>query len=125
MQKSLVHKQALALYWICAHIGRKRFGRKWNKLISHKAEKLSGKPQFPVIKSISHRALILAPGHRPLEIHGLLESEDVIHTAKALGLMGADHKNDKVWQVSGVSTGGLSEPEDILYIWAIPALAPG
>jgi len=87
-------------------------------LISRRAGKLSGEITVPGDKSISHRALILASqAVGQSEITGLLESEDVIHTAKALELMGVEiHKTKDAWRIDGVGTGGLSEPDDILYM---------
>jgi len=87
-------------------------------LTSHRAKKLSGEITVPGDKSISHRALLLASqAIGKSEITGLLEGEDVIHTAEALEKMGVlIKKKGGVWEVSGVGTGGLSEPEDILYM---------
>lgn len=49
-------------------------------------------------------------------IHGLLEGEDVIHTAAAMRAMGAEIKCDDagVWYCYGVGIGGLKEPESVL-----------
>ncbi len=87
-------------------------------LTSHRAKKLSGEITVPGDKSISHRALLLASqAIGKSEIHGLLEGEDVINTAKALEKMGVlIKKKGRVWEVNGVGTGGLSEPEGILYM---------
>ena len=89
---------------------------------SHKTSGLKGTFPVPGDKSISHRALIF--GSQAIgtsEIHGLLESEDVVHTAQALELMGVTitheiKKGQKIWRINGVGTGGLSEPSDILYM---------
>jgi 3-phosphoshikimate 1-carboxyvinyltransferase len=77
---------------------------------------LAGTAKVPGDKSISHRALILASqvlGRT--SITGLLEGEDVLNTAKALGLLGVtiEHSKD-VWRIQGVGAGGLSEAADIL-----------
>ena len=87
-------------------------------LISYKCNKLSGEVEVPGDKSISHRALILSSqAIGKSEIKGLLESDDVIHTAEALKLMGVNIERTKSsWLVDGVGTGGLSEPTDILYM---------
>ena len=75
---------------------------------------LSGRMSVPGDKSISHRALMLAAlcvGKST--ITGLLESEDVIATAKAMAALGAyvERTQDGAWHVQGVGVGGLSEPE--------------
>src|SRR5438045_563461 len=66
---------------------------------------LSGTISVPGDKSISHRALMLgALAVGRTEIRGLLEGEDVLATAAALRLMGADiiREADGHWQVDGV-----------------------
>ena len=85
---------------------------------SHKIDSLKGKVVVPGDKSISHRALIFAAqAIGTSKIHGLLESEDVIHTAGALKLMGVSiSQKAGAWQINGVGTGGLTEPSDILYM---------
>ncbi len=67
-------------------------------------------------KSISHRALIFsALAHGKSKITNLLECEDVLKTAQALRLMGAEIKRlDTHWEVNGVGVAGLSEPSDVL-----------
>lgn len=87
------------------------------KLSSKQASALNGNPVIPGDKSISHRALMfggLAIGNTI--IHGLLEGEDVIHTAEALRNMGADieQSDDGTWQCHGVGIGGLREPDTVL-----------
>jgi 3-phosphoshikimate 1-carboxyvinyltransferase len=74
---------------------------------------LAGRLRVPGDKSISHRALIiggLTVGET--RIHGLLESEDVINTAKAVRALGA--KVARVgageWHVHGVGVGGFAAP---------------
>jgi len=85
-----------------------------NGLVSRKATALAGRVAVPGDKSISHRALMLgglAIGETM--ITGLLEGEDVLATAAALGSMGAKLERDEggVWRVHGVGVGGLAEPE--------------
>lgn len=87
------------------------------KLTSSKCSALNGQPVIPGDKSISHRSLMLggmAIGETV--IHGLLEGEDVIHTAAAMRAMGAEIKCDDagVWYCYGVGIGGLKEPESVL-----------
>ena len=60
-----------------------------HKVISEKTNGLVGTLKIPGDKSISHRALILGSVARgTTEINGLLESEDVLNTAKALQKLG-------------------------------------
>jgi 3-phosphoshikimate 1-carboxyvinyltransferase len=58
--------------------------------------------------------MALAVGHTRIE--GLLEGEDVLGTARAKGLHGADVTRDDagVWHVRGVGVGGFREPEDVI-----------
>ena len=84
---------------------------------SRNCTKLSGTFTVPGDKSISHRALILASQVLgETEITGLLEGEDVIHTAKALRLLGVSitQENAGHWRVQGVGVGGLAESQDVL-----------
>jgi 3-phosphoshikimate 1-carboxyvinyltransferase len=87
------------------------------KLTSSKSNALTGNPVIPGDKSISHRALMLggmAIGETV--IHGLLEGEDVIATAEAMRIMGADIHRDEngTWHCHGVGIGGLREPDSVL-----------
>jgi 3-phosphoshikimate 1-carboxyvinyltransferase len=78
---------------------------------------LSGSLRPPGDKSVSHRALMLgAVAVGETTVRGLLEGEDVLHTASALRLLGAEiaRTDDGVWHVHGVGVGGFSEPADIL-----------
>lgn len=48
---------------------------------------------------------------------GLLEGEDVLHTAQAMRQMGADIRKDEqtgTWHIRGVGIGGLMQPEGVL-----------
>jgi 3-phosphoshikimate 1-carboxyvinyltransferase len=85
-------------------------------LTSHKAGALQGTVSVPGDKSISHRALILgALAEGRTEIAGLLESEDILRTAKALQTLGADiQKQSGDWIVTGAGLGGLVEPDSAL-----------
>ncbi|HPD82536.1 MAG: 3-phosphoshikimate 1-carboxyvinyltransferase [Alphaproteobacteria bacterium] len=87
------------------------------KLSSSKSGALRGVSIIPGDKSISHRSLMfggIAIGETI--IHGLLEGEDVIHTAQAMRTMGADiyKDNDGIWHCHGVGIGGLKEPDTVL-----------
>ncbi|PLW75905.1 3-phosphoshikimate 1-carboxyvinyltransferase [Cohaesibacter celericrescens] len=86
-------------------------------LSAHKSQGLKGRMRVPGDKSISHRALIFGGLARGItKISGLLESEDVINTAKAMAAFGAQiHKdNDGIWFVEGLGTGSLLEPSTVL-----------
>ena len=85
-------------------------------LTSRKAGALQGTVQVPGDKSISHRALILgALAEGRTEISGLLESEDILCTARALQALGAGvEKRDGNWIVTGAGLGGLIEPASAL-----------
>jgi 3-phosphoshikimate 1-carboxyvinyltransferase len=78
---------------------------------------LSGRMRVPGDKSISHRALMfgaLAVGTTAIE--GLLEGEDVLRTAAAMRLLGAqvERLGEGRWRVAGRGIGGLVEPADVL-----------
>ncbi len=80
---------------------------------------LTGTVRVPGDKSISHRALMigaLAVGET--EISGLLEGDDVRHTAAAMEALGATvlrpESASQPWRVRGVGIGGLAEPASVL-----------
>ncbi len=80
---------------------------------SQPAGNLRGRIRVPGDKSISHRALMLASqALGTTTIHGLLEGEDVLHTAAALRALGVDitKHEDGSWSVKGVGIGGLQAP---------------
>lgn len=81
-----------------------------------RASPLKGRIRLPGDKSISHRALIfgaLATG--TTRIRGLLESEDVVNTARAVSALGAPaEKRGDVWEVRGRGPGGLRQPTEPL-----------
>lgn len=83
---------------------------------SKKSADLSGHIRIPGDKSISHRSLMfgaLASGQT--RISGLLEGEDVIHTANAMRAMGATiTKDNDVYVIHGTGNGCLLEPEQPL-----------
>ncbi len=83
----------------------------------YKSPPLIGTITVPGDKSISHRALMLsalAVGESRIE--GLLEGHDVLATAAAMRVMGADIvRDDKgIWHVHGVGVGGLMQPQTAL-----------
>jgi len=78
---------------------------------------LSGRLRVPGDKSLSHRALILgALAVGRTRVKGLLEGDDVLRTAAAMGMFGADvaREGDGIWRIDGVGIGGLAEPEDVI-----------
>jgi 3-phosphoshikimate 1-carboxyvinyltransferase len=86
-------------------------------LTSRAARALTGQLRVPGDKSISHRALMLgalAVGRS--RIDGLLEGEDVLRTAAAMRLLGAEVTRlaDGTWELYGRGVGGLAEPADVL-----------
>jgi 3-phosphoshikimate 1-carboxyvinyltransferase len=74
---------------------------------------LKGRLRVPGDKSISHRALILgALTVGESTISGLLEGEDVLHTAQVMRALGAkvERTPDGVWHIHGVGVGGFAQP---------------
>jgi 3-phosphoshikimate 1-carboxyvinyltransferase len=74
---------------------------------------IQGRARVPGDKSISHRALILgALTVGETTIGGLLEGEDVLHTADAMRALGArvERTGDGTWHVQGVGVGGFTQP---------------
>lgn len=86
-------------------------------LSSGTAAALNGRLRAPGDKSVSHRALILAAlAVGRTRVTGLLEGEDVMRTAAAMGALGAAirRSDDGAWLIDGVGIGGLAEAEDVL-----------
>lgn len=78
---------------------------------------LLGSIVVPGDKSISHRALILgALGIGETTIANLLEGDDVLRTAAAIGALGAqvEQRPHGTWAVQGCGVGGLHEPTAVL-----------
>ncbi len=77
-----------------------------------------GTARVPGDKSISHRALMLgALAVGETEIEGLLEGDDVRHTAGAMVALGATVEpgtDGGPWRVRGAGVGGLTEPDRVL-----------
>ena len=74
------------------------------RLTGSRSEALTGDIQVPGDKSISHRALILgALASGETRISGLLEGDDVLHTAEAVRAFGADVERIGAgeWRVRG------------------------
>ncbi|GAC1505305.1 MAG: 3-phosphoshikimate 1-carboxyvinyltransferase [Steroidobacteraceae bacterium] len=90
-------------------------GHPVRSLKASKSAPLSGEIEVPGDKSISHRALILggiAKGQTL--IRGLLESEDVLHTANAVREFGAtvERLEPARWRVHGAQWRSPSQPID-------------
>ena len=82
-------------------------------LTARRGAPLQGRIRVPGDKSISHRALILgALTVGETTISGLLEGEDVIHTADAMRALGAkvERTGEGVWHIHGVGVGGFATP---------------
>lgn len=86
-------------------------------MTARRAGPLAGRIRVPGDKSISHRALILGTlTVGETTIAGLLEGEDVQHTAQAMRALGARIERTEadgqiVWRVRGVGVGGFAAPE--------------
>jgi 3-phosphoshikimate 1-carboxyvinyltransferase len=86
-------------------------------LSARRGAPLQGSARVPGDKSISHRALILgslAVGEST--VAGLLEGEDVLHTAAAMRALGARlvRGEDGLWRIHGVGVGGYVAPSNPL-----------
>ena len=82
------------------------------------ASGLRGAAGAPGDKSVSHRALLLGGmAEGETLISGLLESADVLNTAKAVAALGADVTRTGpggAWRVVGVGAKGFSSPKETL-----------
>lgn len=98
--------------------------RHWLTILAHsqhssplraqRSSGLTGRMSVPGDKSISHRAVMLsALCVGKSTVTGLLESEDVIATVKAMAALGAyvERTRDGAWHIQGVGVGGLSQPD--------------
>lgn len=77
--------------------------------------RLRGRATAPGDKSVSHRALILGGlAQGVTEIEGLLESEDILATARAVEAFGAgvERLGDGRWRVTG--RGGFASPPGVI-----------
>jgi 3-phosphoshikimate 1-carboxyvinyltransferase len=84
-------------------------------LASRPGGPLNGEAAARPDKSISHRALILgAMAQGESEIHGLLESDDVLRTAAAVGAFGAvvTRREPGWWTVRGAQWRSPAQPID-------------
>jgi 3-phosphoshikimate 1-carboxyvinyltransferase len=86
-------------------------------LTARRGGPLQGRARVPGDKSISHRALILgALTVGESTVAGLLEGEDVLHTAGAMRALGArlERGDDGIWRIRGVGVGGFTAPAGAL-----------
>jgi 3-phosphoshikimate 1-carboxyvinyltransferase len=82
-------------------------------LTARRGGPLQGRARVPGDKSISHRALILgALTVGESTVAGLLEGEDVLHTAAAMRALGAtlERTTEGLWRIHGVGVGGFAQP---------------
>jgi 3-phosphoshikimate 1-carboxyvinyltransferase len=84
---------------------------------AHKSQGLKGRVRVPGDKSISHRAMmfgLLSVGET--KVTGLLEGEDVLRSAEAARMLGAEVERIEPgkWTVRGVGVGSLLEPKGVL-----------
>jgi 3-phosphoshikimate 1-carboxyvinyltransferase len=82
-------------------------------LTARRGTPLKGRIRVPGDKSISHRALILgAMTVGETTVSGLLEGDDVLHTAGAMRALGArlERSGDGLWRIHGVGVGGFAQP---------------
>jgi 3-phosphoshikimate 1-carboxyvinyltransferase len=82
-------------------------------LTARRGAPLQGRIRVPGDKSISHRALILgALTVGETTVTGLLEGEDVIHSADAMRALGAklERTGEGSWRIHGVGVGGFATP---------------
>jgi 3-phosphoshikimate 1-carboxyvinyltransferase len=88
-----------------------------NSFLAKKSIAIIGEIKVSADKSISHRSLIfLALANGEAEIDNLLESEDVLNTAKALQKMGVsiEKKQNSRYHVIGLGLCGLQEPKSYI-----------
>jgi len=86
-------------------------------LTARQSGPIQGRVRVPGDKSISHRSLILgALTVGESTISGLLEGEDVLHTADVMRALGArvERTGDQAWRVNGVGIGGFAQPAGML-----------
>ncbi|MGI8932367.1 MAG: 3-phosphoshikimate 1-carboxyvinyltransferase [Sphingomicrobium sp.] len=85
------------------------------KLVARSGGSLQGEAAVPGDKSCSHRALILgAMAEGETEIQGLLESDDVLATARAVAVLGAtvERIDSGYWRVLGAPWRAPDDPVD-------------
>ncbi|HMA58448.1 MAG TPA: 3-phosphoshikimate 1-carboxyvinyltransferase [Pseudolabrys sp.] len=83
-------------------------------LTARQSGPVQGRAAVPGDKSISHRALILgALTVGETTVGGLLEGDDVLHTADAMRALGArlERSGEQAWRIHGVGVGGFAQPD--------------
>ncbi|MDG2312417.1 MAG: 3-phosphoshikimate 1-carboxyvinyltransferase [Alphaproteobacteria bacterium] len=88
-----------------------------NIIVARNSNPLQGTLDIPGDKSISHRALMLgAITIGETIITGLLEGDDVQHTASALRCFGVKVRREGIgkWRINGVGIGGLISPNRLI-----------
>lgn len=83
-------------------------------LTARQSGPMHGRARVPGDKSISHRALILgALTVGETTVGGLLEGDDVLHTADAMRALGArlERSGEQAWRIHGVGVGGFAQPD--------------
>lgn len=83
-------------------------------LTARQSGPVQGRAGVPGDKSISHRALILgALTVGETTVGGLLEGDDVLHTADAMRALGArlERSGEQAWRIHGVGVGGFAQPD--------------
>lgn len=83
-------------------------------LTARQSGPMHGRARVPGDKSISHRALILgALTVGETTVGGLLEGDDVLHTADAMRALGArlERSGEQAWRINGVGVGGFAQPD--------------
>lgn len=83
-------------------------------LTARQSGPMHGRARVPGDKSISHRALILgALTVGETTVGGLLEGDDVLHTADAMRALGArlECSGEQAWRIHGVGVGGFAQPD--------------
>jgi 3-phosphoshikimate 1-carboxyvinyltransferase len=88
-----------------------------NIIIARNSSSLQGTLNIPGDKSISHRALMLgAITIGETVVTGLLEGDDVQHTASALRCFGVKMRRESYgkWHINGVGIGGLMSPNKLI-----------
>ncbi len=104
------------------YIFKKNSLKALNVINNFKLKKLSllGNAEVPGDKSISQRALIIGLASiGQTVIKGILDSEDVYYTLKAVEALGARvevNKNKKILTVKGVGLGNLKSPKKPIYM---------
>ena len=82
-------------------------------LTARQSGPVQGRARVPGDKSISHRALILgALTVGETTVGGLLEGEDVLHTADAMRALGAhlERAGEQAWRIRAVWVAGFAQP---------------